>query len=1161
MNPLSCSQCGAVNASNARVCYQCKKILSIGAHSICGSCYHRNPVHLANCVNCGMELVETKELEKESALAFENIVDEGTGPLTFPSNNEAPLNNLDGEDDSDPSFYEAKTKKHEIPEFANTSPDVPEAEVTEESPSGNEATATHTDIMDNEKEASEMAEHENDQPIVGNSTPDEDVDILSMLDLDLTEEKFASEPPRQISEDQIQPTDWINELVPSTDELPTMADMLPEPTAPNAPEELDGVAMPSSVMDLLFGDSDSAESSADDKTTPEPPTVPNMEIRAQEEIEIAENNAVSQAKVDTAPLTASPAEPIEPVMADSPVDSSIEQAALAADPSAELDNADGWLSDALTDIDVDDSGNDLFEQPELNQEELPDWMDFDSDQEIQAESSPAEQSADNEDQPLAFLDTEEDEDALDWLTDDSATKNVSQVELPEQISDVAQEMPSASQNGTRDLSASAFLEQANELSDDPAGLEDGGAVQANLPNWIKQMAPDSEQESLGIAPEIEPDNSQMDDDALSAILEDIGDDSNSSVASADIQPPAALESELAIELPEPVEEMEIPSAAVEQIDEPEFSPMFSEDSAIISNEIADAEDEILDFVPVDEPDDEDLIRDAITAIESEIQEIKETTPAQTDLVVEADMPEPTSTKDLPDWLQSPQTSPLNPEDLGFIEAKIEEAKAISADQITENTAEEIDSIIAENVAEEPEVPSIISEITQAPADASDQLAQFDWGDVESVFDGPADTPPADTPVDLEVPSIEMPEAPEITEELEDPVEAAAFDWLQDSAPPSFDEPQEINTADFADLNLEPLENISIGTPHDHDVENTLPQVEAELPSSLSEVDSAFGIDAELPAQPDLPKIEDILGTEEIIPEMNADFSIDAEAPALESSMEELSTDLLGQEANQGLQGLIEDEASAIDQTNEFKSFAGLNGVGTDELTTDPLQPDSFEPLKEFQDESDVFATVRDQPPVENSFSPESLTPFETGPISIPDQEQANNFSLDSENQSADDFFSALAEENSSTEMPSWASELTETPQAPEADLNQPVSDSNPLAGIDDVVGIAPSISNQVSEIQNLHAPQMMEPIAHRKRARMAAQAAGTVPMTDPTQPVVVPKERQKYQPRFNATQFDGRPSVDKKKRNRQVGFLVVAGVLTLAVLIAVSVPFVIRLFN
>ena len=144
-------------------------------------------------------------------------------------------------------------------------------------------------------------------------------------------------------------------------------------------------------------------------------------------------------------------------------------------------------------------------------------------------------------------------------------------------------------------------------------------------------------------------------------------------------------------------------------------------------------------------------------------------------------------------------------------------------------------------------------------------------------------------------------------------------------------------------------------------------------------------------------------------------------------------------------------------------------------------------------------------------------------------------------------------------MPVWAQEMApaESAEVPE-DTSEGV---NLLSGIDDVVDIAPSIPNQVSEIKNLHTPQMMEPIAHRKRARLAAQAAGTVPMTDPTQPVVVPKERQKYQPRFNATQFDGRPNLGKKKRSRQVGALVIAGVLGRAVIIAVLVPIILNLFN
>ena len=371
---------------------------------------------------------------------------------------------------------------------------------------------------------------------------------------------------------------------------------------------------------------------------------------------------------------------------------------------------------------------------------------------------------------------------------------------------------------------------------------------------------------------------------------------------------------------------------------------------------------------------------------------------------------------------------------------------------------------------------------------------------------------------------------------------------------SFEESEEINTSDFADLNLEPLENISIGTPHD--IEESIPAIDAEIDAAVPNLEA---VPDEIP---EMPKMEDILGVEPELPTAEANFGLDEAIPdfSAESGLDEIGIDPL---ADTPLPDVAETFGSVaedvIEQTNEFESFGNLNG--SDGIAADFSNGESFEPLKEFHDESDVFATVRDQPPVENSFSPESLSPFETGSMEVPSAEATDNFTLDSEKQSTDDFFNALAQENSAADMPAWADELAENSTSAEGMLEQNDSGANPLAGIDDVVGIAPSISNQVSEIQNLHAPQMMEPIAHRKRARMAAQAAGTVPMTDPTQPVVVPKERQKYQPRFNANQFDGRPSLDKKKRNRQIGFLVVAGVLTLAVLIAVSIPFVLRLFS
>ena len=93
------------------------------------------------------------------------------------------------------------------------------------------------------------------------------------------------EPPRQISEEQIKPTDWINELVPSTDELPTMADMLPEPSKPDAEFADKDMEMPSSVMDLLFGETGNLESNESVEIEPEQPTVPSMAIDATPAVE------------------------------------------------------------------------------------------------------------------------------------------------------------------------------------------------------------------------------------------------------------------------------------------------------------------------------------------------------------------------------------------------------------------------------------------------------------------------------------------------------------------------------------------------------------------------------------------------------------------------------------------------------------------------------------------------------------------------------------------------------------------------------------------------------------------------------------------------------------------------------------------------------------
>ncbi|MEM8863803.1 MAG: hypothetical protein AAGD96_36295, partial [Chloroflexota bacterium] len=214
---------------------------------------------------------------------------------------------------------------------------------------------------------------------------------------------------------------------------------------------------------------------------------------------------------------------------------------------------------------------------------------------------------------------------------------------------------------------------------------------------------------------------------------------------------------------------------------------------------------------------------------------------------------------------------------------------------------------------------------------------------------------------------------------------------------------------------------------------------------------------------------------------------------------------------------------------------------------------AFEPLKEFDDEDDVFSGVRDTPKIYETISAESLAAFQGL------QNGDGNASSDSDGGDDNmDFLSALSNTDDA-EMPSWANELRTDSAQKETEDNVISDEVSPLQGIEDIVEVAPSIAKPVSDLKTLHAPQMMEPVAHRRRANLAAQAAGTVPMSDPTQPVVVPKERQRYQPRFDANTFDGRPVHEKSKRSRQVGFLVLAGILALILAIGFAIPWLLNL--
>ncbi|MFK7802523.1 MAG: hypothetical protein AB8G95_12885 [Anaerolineae bacterium] len=1002
----------------------------------------------------------------------------------------------------------------------------------------------------------------------------EDIDILSILDLQLdSEELVEPEPPRQLSKDQLTPTDWISELVPQDSELPTMADMLPEPTPMDPGTEIESANEPDTVMDILFGESESLETD-DDK----PDTVSGL----KPELEEAEGPEIA------------------------------EQATLSPQPpsTGELEELtmNSWLTDIMSDMpeendqDLEIANNEVAEAAEVG-DELPDWLDFSS----PAESSPFdhpeslendtysepsvlepnvsmdafdnshavmqpavpekleapdesleennksiveddnEEKASNkmsQDNNLDPWDNELEDDSLDWLADD-----LDDPDEPQPIQENVAKQKNHLQ--TRDLSQTDLPLELTEDEEDAVS----GAVQAELPNWIKEMAPDANNESVIIPDE---DNFKMNDDALSEIISameselSLGQDDASLDEAVDLEEQPAQESTPAFE----ADDSQILETLVSKHTEPlpKFdmsAPDFEEVSYFQSDADIESPETVEDSVEMEAeeiqvPSEEELLLDAISAIESEVNDLKETNHIpELNLDDDLDLPEwlptdsestfaesaATVTTDLPDWLQKPQVEDaklVDPAELGFSEATVEEVHAISHDELPSSPADELDEIISEHAADELslDVPAHDDDSENSDTlleEPQDELAQFDWGDIEGDFETVAEfdlSQTDDEPIESLFQSEESGFLDELIAESDDSEAATAVD---DSFLPEDDAEE---SSDFDWLDGESIDSEILGLDD--------PLVDAQLEGT--------------------EEIEDFLENDQ------TDVTMDAFEAAVPDGQPEL--DLLEEPAILVPDPVLDSEsipADFEDSILEVDSAVDSDGDQAEDdidMSAWDEMDDAFSPLVEFEDETDVFSAIRDTPRIEETISAESLA----GYISKPDWEIEPEPS-EEVLESGDDFLSSFTEDaHDDVELPSWANELSSVAAGPDKTTGA-VSGRNPLFGIENIVDVAPVVANPVQDLKNLHAPQMMEPVAHRKRAHLAAQAAGTVPMSDPTQPVVVPKARQRYQPRFNPTQFDGRPNQEKKKRSRQIGFIVVVAVLALMVGIAFAIPYILSFFS
>lgn len=1295
MNSNTCPQCDTENPSGARVCYQCKKILRIGAHTICDSCYHRNPLHLENCVNCGMQLEQPEIVAQIGDPEVGGRLDSAklaTGTGALPALPEEELSRYEyaksnGTNVIDPS--EEPTKKNKLPDLVATefSDLHTNKESNKEFESGSDNITRKNPLPPAFLEDQDQTNH--DQP------SDQDVDLLSILDLDILDmeedDLISDSAPRQLSVDQLTPTDWIREL-DSHDDLPTMADMLPK----LASEEPSEQAMPekehNNVMDMLFGDT----GTLDQEEVGRPQTAKQPKLPGDVDLSdstIDEFDSDGEERLDDGELVVE-----EPKLSESGV--------LKAEEGA----IDNWLNDVITE----------FEQvePEQNPElitngivdELPGWMDLGA---LGQLSEPREHESEHEEESerlnhadklsagnmtdeaalneagrvldgAGYIDEANgelsigqsdiiphastevggseilgqdmnhgneksekervfsnesalDDDSLDWLTEDLDDElNHPPIVKNDQVEP----------NQTRNLSEIDLPADILDINSHGAG-DEVTAVQVELPNWIKQMAPNTERES-GITIEDNEEGSLIDDDQLSQIIANL---ESETISDVELDTPVSGES---LELEASVSSTPAATLNEEVGQEPDLEQFLSSFGDDAGDDFGDDSLAGLDFsspgmgsmgakeqidltagedllhaeLPepdaqivneVDEVDDETLIQDAILAIQTEIQEIR-TGELSADPPEDRqdDLPDwlpntdgttsikPTQTEDLPDWLQRPQTEPLDPSALGYIQGRIDEIKSMQ-DDVSEgqNPADEIEKIISDHTVNQDLVPpsntAAIEEPKPEPAaevippiDPIGDLAQFDWSDIEEdsfntesefVMKGSSQTQTGSLTEDaLDILSEAVDEPATDSNVDSTPNTDESFDWLSDGADEFLTtEPESVQSSlsdhvldTVADGSSDLLGLISDDDANLPDTDNLNAEVlgSSDLPAADDELDEFDELD-ELFSAPEtindaensleLPAVE-TLDLLEQAPEMSDlgdledDFIDMHDLPTVsdlvdtveEPDLDEMSGDLQINFEDESLELAAEIEAQAVpdeavDPVSAFEFEDHMNAW--DEMES------AFEPLIEFDDENDVFSGVRDNPKIYETISAESLAAFQQKePQELDETEPAANMGENPDE--AVDFLNALSNTEEVSELPSWANELTEEKESEVVDDRVEIS---PLQGLEDIVDIAPTVAKPVADLKNLHAPQMMEPVAHRRKAHLAAQAAGSVPMSDPTQPVVVPKERQRYQPRFDANQFDGRPNHEKSKRSRQIGFLVVAAVLAIMVAIAFAVPWLISL--
>lgn len=243
MSSIICPQCGAHNNPDDHKCLQCNTLLGANKRQfqICPSCYQRNPANAEKCGNCALPLDASAELLTDLPQPPKlHQVDQKVAPTVPPTIETEPKHTQEQQN-------HANTNSNKEEQPANSAQPEPEPQP----PTPPKAEIKISESLDPSKESKDRSR--------------EDLDWLKMLDLD--RDILANQPARSIRSESLTPTDWINTLIPQSDELPKLPETgaLQNATAEERLDHSDDVDPENSenddlnVLDILLNNPAEAE--------------------------------------------------------------------------------------------------------------------------------------------------------------------------------------------------------------------------------------------------------------------------------------------------------------------------------------------------------------------------------------------------------------------------------------------------------------------------------------------------------------------------------------------------------------------------------------------------------------------------------------------------------------------------------------------------------------------------------------------------------------------------------------------------------------------------------------------------------------------------------------------------------------------------------------